>query len=165
MIKPSFYCVFIFILLLVLDPCGCFLENPEHELIDPEFAQKIFESMTFEKNDRLNKKEFSEFFFRILTRDMGVKHPHGKFFDSVTKKFCKDLPKEIPIANLSDYIPQDKLYKVIEDVVREEYGEEYVTQLKSTRDMIEKEVDDIDDDDSLRYYDKSTKGSYSSQEL
>jgi hypothetical protein len=138
--------------------------DPADDFLDPEIAQEIFDSMKLEKEDRMNRKEFKEYFYKLLTKNLGKNHPQASFFQMVTDKFCKNLPKEIRLEKISEVVTQEKLYKAIQEVVAQEYGAEYLSKLDETYKEIEKEAESIDDDEAIKYYEQSKKESGASKD-
>jgi methyltransferase-like protein len=152
----KFYSILIFAC-LILNMSIVESQDPSNDLIDPDMAQEILESMKLEKEDRMNRREFKEFFYKILTNNIGSTHPQAEFFKMVTNKFSSNLPKEVMLDKISEVFTQENLYKAIQEVVGEQYGEEYISQLDETYKRIEKEAENIDDDEAMEYYEKSKK--------
>ena len=150
--KKTFFLIFICFILTTL---FIYCHNPEEDIIDIELANKVFESIKFKNKDLMTRKEFENFLFRLITRDEGKNHPQYAFYKAVTIKFSKGLPQEIPFEKLNEYINKERLIKSIEDVVREQYGEEYVTQLEESYKNIEKEMENVSDEEAEDFYKKS----------
>ena len=150
--KKTFFLIFVcFILNTMFINC----HNPEDDIIDAELANKIFESTKFKNKDSMTRKEFENFFFRLITKDEGKNHPQYAFYKAVTLKFCKGLPQEIPFEKLNEFINKEKLIESLENVVREQYGEEYVAKFEESYKKVEKEMENISDEEAEDFYKNS----------
>jgi hypothetical protein len=105
------------------------IENEEKDLIETKLAKKIYRQLGLVDRETITKDEFKTFFYRVITKDQ-KNHPHEPFFREVVERHARSLPKNIAVTRLKELISQQHLFKIIEDVIREQYGEEYVPEVK-----------------------------------
>jgi hypothetical protein len=104
-------------------------DDDKKDPLNNEFAKKIVEDMKLSEKEFINKVEFREFLKRLITRDNPNKgNPH--FYDGVLDKYMKTVPEEVKHSELMNYIDYTKFVGIIEEVIREQYGEQYVDVVK-----------------------------------
>jgi hypothetical protein len=90
---------------------------------------EIFKDMGIEDNTELSRKQLQTLFYRLITKDKEVLN-NQHFYKSVSDKIVSRIPDKILTTDIVDYLDQKYLFQAIEEVVREQYGEEYVPKIR-----------------------------------
>jgi hypothetical protein len=115
------------------------------ELAQNELAKDLYYRLGFDKKTEITKQDFSDYFFRLITKE---KDPgaHRQFFDGIINGYTKTLPSKMKASELATYLVYDKFIKVIEEVIRVQYGEQYVAQLRDVFDSFKKKPNERSQD-------------------
>lgn len=127
--KTTLVCILFTLVFLNSFICEDASGNKE-SLMDTTLAKSIFEDLGMHLKDEYTLEEFRIFIFRVITKDK--EEENTLFYNSVIDRIILDLPSKIQRSDLNNVINEEKLMKSIEEVVREQYGEEYVKHLKET---------------------------------
>lgn len=114
------------IILLFISPART-IQDME-SFFSEEQSAEIFKSMGLDKKEEMTLKEFKIFFYRIITQDKPAENP--AFYEAVRDKIAKGMPKVILMKDAEKYLGKERVMNVIIEVVKEQYGEDYVPQVK-----------------------------------
>ena len=107
-----------------------------------EKAEKIMYEMKLHKKEIWLKKDFENFFLKLL--DKGDNNERQKIFnEQIVKTYIKKLPKEMKKIELYKYMNYDDFITAIEQTVREQFGEEHVKDV--TQALLEMEKEEEED--------------------
>jgi hypothetical protein len=99
--------------------------------IDTTFANQLYDKLGFGQKASISKQDFKTFFYELITRD-DTETENRNFYDKVFEKYIQNMPDNIPTQELHDFIKFDELKDVIQQILREEYGSEYIDEMQNT---------------------------------
>ena len=104
-------------------------EVNESGFADKESTEKIFMQMGLHEKTEITRKEIEVLFYRMITKDKEDKQ-HKSFYESVSKKLAQKVPAKIATKDVPSYFDDVNIMQAIEEVITEQYGAEYVPQIR-----------------------------------
>jgi hypothetical protein len=105
-------------------------ETADHELSEEEekeqfaaFARKIMDEMVGNET-HVPRDRFKVFLRKLITRGEPLDTSEEEFYNEMVDKIVERVPETIDSKEISKYIDQDYLMNILNDLIKEKYGEE-----------------------------------------
>ena len=97
-------------------------ENDERDQFTA-YAQKLTTEMIGTATE-IPKAKFREFMRMLMTRGEKLEQTEEEFYFEMVDKIVEKVPETIQTSELGKYIDQDYLMNILNDIIKEKYGEE-----------------------------------------
>ncbi len=101
----------------------------DNQFVSQENVKKIFTDMGFDGKERITRKEFQSFFYKVIAKNKESAQ-NKLFYEEVSRKLSLQVPQEFNMKDTMNYLKQERIMTAIEDTVREQYGEQYVPMIR-----------------------------------
>ncbi len=105
---------------------------------DIQYTKQILKDLDLEDRESLNKSEFNQVFFKLITKDEDSEN--FEFYLKVVDKYSQTIPETIPTKLIAHYIDFNKLKDIVMDSIKEEYGQEYLDEIQQMFDDNKEEL-------------------------
>ena len=96
--------------------------------LEHDYANEILKNKGLDNKEYINRVEFREILFEIITRNEKVEFP--EFYELVIDRYIDSVPDRILPSEIFKYINFEILREKIIDVVRNHYGEGYLDDVE-----------------------------------
>ena len=91
------------------------------------FAKKLMEEMGVgdgSKDVLIPREKFKVFLKKLITKDEKLDASEEEFYNEMVDKIVEKVPEEINSKEINKYIDQEYLMNILNDIIKEKYGEE-----------------------------------------
>jgi len=107
------------------------LPTPEEDEAQNEMMAKLFYDMGLDKSDDMTRENLRTLLEKLLTGMSTEKYSeHSSFLKKIIEKYTMEVPEVFPRIDIAKYLSQERIMSILQESVKEEYGEKYVEDLK-----------------------------------
>jgi hypothetical protein len=107
---------------------------------EKDLSMKIYRDMKFHQKNTITKDEFKSYLRRILTNNNPIQGSLP-YHDELIERFVEEVPDVFPTKDLMKYSDFSKFVSLTKDIVKNQYGAEYVEKIDSK--MKETKLDEL----------------------
>lgn len=105
--------------------------SPEDDQAQNEMMASLFQEMGLDKAEFMTRENLRTILDRLLSKMSSQDYPdHAAFFKRIIEKYTSEVPEKFPRLEIGKYLNQDRIMNILQDVVKEHYGEKYAEDLK-----------------------------------
>jgi len=96
-----------------------------------ELIANLFQQMGLDKSETITRENLRTLLDSVLGQLSNEIYPQQKgFFKSFINKYTAEVPKIFPKKDISKYLSQERILAILQEAVKENYGEKYSEDLK-----------------------------------
>ena len=105
--------------------------SPEDDQAQNEMMATLFQEMGLDKAEFMTRENLRTILDKLLSKMYKQDFPeHASFFKTIIEKYTTEVPDKFPRLDIGKYLSQDRVMQILQDVVKEHYGENYAEDLK-----------------------------------
>lgn len=113
--------------------------SPEDDQAQNEMMASLFTEMGLDKAEHMTRDNLRTILDKLLSKLYNQDFPeHVSFFKSIIEKYTAEVPEKFPRLDIGKYLSQERIMKILQDVVKEQYGEKYAEDLSPAFEEVEK---------------------------
>lgn len=123
----------------------------EEENDNNKIMKELFGDLGLDKTDNMTREHLNIVLDKLLSKMYTTEFPqHSQFFKTIIEKYTAEVPEVFPKQDIIKYLNQEKIMSILQDVIKEQYGENYLNELKPAFDelnqqnLLEKDSGELD---------------------
>jgi hypothetical protein len=105
--------------------------SPEEDKAQDEMMVNLFHEMGLDKVEIMTRENLRTILDKLLSKMHNQDLPqHTNFYAKIIEKYTSEVPEKFTRLDIIKYLNQDRVMKILQDVVKEHYGENYAEDLK-----------------------------------
>lgn len=138
----------IFVCILIISSLASFYIKcitSKDDQAQTEMMASLFQELGLDKSENMTRDNLRTILDRLLSKMYNADFAqHANFFMRIIEKYTSEVPDLFPRLDIGKYLNQERVMQILQEVVKDHFGDKYADDLKPAFEEMENAYKDLD---------------------